>query len=290
MGRGPCRQLPSQLCLLRWLEVDGSVRNVGFGQRVRRRDGPEHGGRYLVSTSNEPCVCGKRLCPITSVDPLEGCPIRSGFGRVPLRHLKGVVRALPSGARLGWPMTGLLGWRVSKGTSGTRCFYLNLFPLPCRDVRVTFDPHSVAEIAPHITLVYQERDHERRIPQGTPYRNQRRNQPLSTPTVRATNLGVGTGRGIYLSVEDVGRAVSALRGRLTASLTWSPPPTNRVSTARHPGSPWPDEPSPMSGGFEHSESWVPADRRFHYCSVSVIQKGGRRWRQLHSIEFGDTSA
>jgi hypothetical protein len=52
-------------------------------------------------------------------------------------------------------MTGLLGWRVSKGASGTRCFYLNLFPLPCRDVRVTFDPHSVAEIAPHITLVYE---------------------------------------------------------------------------------------------------------------------------------------
>ena len=127
-------------------------------------------------------------------------------------------------------------------------------------IRSTF---SSGDRSPH-HVGLRERDYERRIPQGTPYRNQRRNQPLSTPTVRATNLGVGTGRGIYLSVEDVGRAISALRGRLTASLTWSPPPANRVSTARHPGSPWPDEPGPMSGGFEHSESWVPADRRFHY--------------------------
>jgi 2'-5' RNA ligase len=158
-----------------------------------------------------------------------------------------------------------------------------------QDVRAAFDPHSAAEIAPHITLVY-----ENEITSAA-YLRERLTEISGATTALRLRLseprtwGSGPEEGIYLSVEDVEGAITALRGRLTTSLACSPPPIDFQPhvTLVHAG-----RTSPASC----REAWNTLNRGFMPIdafivgSVSVIQKSGGRWRQLHSFEFVDTNS
>jgi 2'-5' RNA ligase len=229
----------------------------------------------------------QQIRPITSVDPTAGVPIRSGLG-VALRLLEGVV-GLSVGRTFGLADDIIAGMASIEGRFQGTLFLPEPVSTVVQAIRASFDPHSAAEIAPHITLVYENeitsaahlRERLAEISGAiTPFRLR-----LSEPRT----WGSGPEEGIYLSVEDVEGALAALRGRLTASLTCSPPASDFQPhvTLIHPGRTSPGSCREAWNSLHRGSEPIDA---FIVGSVSVIRKSGGRWPVLDSFEFGDPSA